>query len=149
MYDSWVWLSEAGSLCISFQSLLCLWGSGFNLHVTMRCTYALVWVREDDTGRASHLSPGVGADVLTLADMSTCRVWLDSRSSDSAHLWGWGALWFLFFKFNFYFIFRDIPAAYGSSQARGQISQMELPAYITATATRDMSHICDLHCSSW
>ena len=26
-------------------------------------------------------------------------------------------------------------------------SEMQLQAYVTATATQDLSHICDLHCS--
>ena len=38
--------------------------------------------------------------------------------------------------------------AYGGSQARGQI-ELQLPAYATATATQDLSPICDLHHSSW
>ena len=28
-------------------------------------------------------------------------------------------------------------------------SEMQLPAYTTATATKDLSDVCDLHCSSW
>ena len=39
------------------------------------------------------------------------------------------------------------PTAYGSSQARGE-SELHLPAYATATATRDPSCVCDLHQSS-
>ena len=27
--------------------------------------------------------------------------------------------------------------------------ELQLPAYTTTTATRDLSHICDLHHSSW
>ena len=27
--------------------------------------------------------------------------------------------------------------------------KLQLPACATATATRDLSHICDLHCSLW
>ena len=38
--------------------------------------------------------------------------------------------------------------AYGSSQARSQIRATEA-AYTTATATRDLSHIFNLHHSSW
>ena len=37
--------------------------------------------------------------------------------------------------------------AYGSSQARVQ-PELQLMAYATATATPDLSCICDLHCSS-
>ena len=28
-------------------------------------------------------------------------------------------------------------------------SELQLPAYTTATATLDLSHICDLQCSLW
>ena len=31
----------------------------------------------------------------------------------------------------------------------GVKSELQLPAYTTATATQDLSHICDLHHSSW
>ena len=31
----------------------------------------------------------------------------------------------------------------------GVESELQLPAYTTATATRDLSHICDLYYSSW
>ena len=43
--------------------------------------------------------------------------------------------------------FRAAPVAYGSSQARGRIGA-QLPAYTTATATQDVSCVCDLHHSS-
>ena len=32
---------------------------------------------------------------------------------------------------------------------RGVGSELQLLTYATATATRDLSHICDLHHSSW
>ena len=38
--------------------------------------------------------------------------------------------------------------AYGGSQA-GVKSELQLPAYTTATAMPDLSHVCDLHHSSW
>jgi len=38
--------------------------------------------------------------------------------------------------------------AYGSSQAQGLL-ELQLPAYTLATASQDLSHICDLHHSSW
>ena len=47
-----------------------------------------------------------------------------------------------------YLIFRASPAAYGSSQARIE-SELQLPAYATATATWGPSHVCSLHHSSW
>ena len=55
----------------------------------------------------------------------------------------------LFFFF-FFCLFRASPAAHGRSQARDQVPRLELqlPAYITAAAVPDPSHICDLYHSS-
>ena len=53
-------------------------------------------------------------------------------------------------KFSFFFfgLFRAIPAAHESSQARRGIRAVATsPA--TATVTSGPSHSCDLHCSSW
>ena len=44
--------------------------------------------------------------------------------------------------FLFFFLFMAAPVAYGSSQARGRIGA-------TPTATKDLSHVCNLHHSSW
>jgi len=60
-------------------------------------------------------------------------------------------LFFFFFSFlpsfPLSFFLSEPPMAYGSSQARG-LSELQLPAYATARATRDPSHICNLHHSS-
>ena len=48
-----------------------------------------------------------------------------------------------FFSF---FIFRAVPTAYGSSRLAVEL-ELQLLAYVTATATPDPSCICDLHCS--
>ena len=48
---------------------------------------------------------------------------------------------------NFFFLLRAILTAYGIPQTRGQIGA-QLPANTTATATQDLSCICDLHHSS-
>ena len=45
------------------------------------------------------------------------------------------------------FFFRATCMAYGSSQARGKL-ELQLPAYATATAIWDPSHVCNLHHSS-
>ena len=45
------------------------------------------------------------------------------------------------------FLFTAAPAAYGSSQARAE-SELSLPACTTVMALRDLSHVCDLGCSS-
>ena len=54
-----------------------------------------------------------------------------------------------FFSFPFFFfgLFRAIPTAYGSSQARVE-SELQLLTYATATATPALSHVCGLHYSS-
>ena len=46
------------------------------------------------------------------------------------------------------FIYLFIAVAHGSSQARGQM-ELQLPAYTTARATRDLGRVHDLHHSSW
>ena len=50
---------------------------------------------------------------------------------------------------HFFFPFKAIPTAYGGSQV-GVQPELQLPTYstATATATQDLSHICDLHQSS-
>ena len=54
---------------------------------------------------------------------------------------------FFFFSFPFLHFLGLLPRAYGGSQARGRI-RAESPAYTRATATKDLSHICNLHHSS-
>ena len=51
----------------------------------------------------------------------------------------------------YFFFFRATPAACGSSRVRGLgvESKLQIPAYATATATQDPSHICDLCHSLW
>ena len=51
----------------------------------------------------------------------------------------------LFYFILFHLSFRTTPVAYGGSQA-GVEMELQLPA--TATATPDLSRICDLHHSS-
>ena len=46
----------------------------------------------------------------------------------------------------FFLFFRATPAISGSSRL-GVKSELQLPAY--TTATQDPSCVCDLHCSSW
>ena len=44
-------------------------------------------------------------------------------------------------------LFEAKPTAYGSSQAKVKL-ELQLPAYTTATATWDLSHVCDPHHNS-
>ena len=44
----------------------------------------------------------------------------------------------------FFFFIRASPVVYGGSQA-GAESELQMPAYATATAMPDASHVCDLH----
>ena len=53
----------------------------------------------------------------------------------------------LFFCLFSDFFFRAVPPVHGGSQARGPIGATAA-GYTTATATWDLSHICDLHHSS-
>ena len=58
--------------------------------------------------------------------------------------------WILFclgFFFFLVFFFRATPTAYGSSRLGVEL-ELQLLAYITATATWDLSRVCDLHCNS-
>ena len=59
----------------------------------------------------------------------------------------WMRSGFFFFFFCIFAFSRAAPVACGGSQARGQIGAVA-PAYARATATRDLSHICNLHHSS-
>ena len=47
-----------------------------------------------------------------------------------------------------YFLFRDIPVDMEVPRLRVE-SVLQLPAYVTATATSEPSSLCDPHCSSW
>ena len=49
--------------------------------------------------------------------------------------------------FFFFFLFMAEPVAYGRSQP-GVKSELQLPAYTTATVTPNPSHVCDVHQSS-
>ena len=53
---------------------------------------------------------------------------------------------FVLFCFFFFLFFRAALAAYGGSQVRGRIGELELqlPTYATDTATRDLSRVFDL-----
>ena len=48
----------------------------------------------------------------------------------------------------FFFLFWVAPVVYGIFQAKGRLGGTALPAYTTAKATQDLSHVCDLHHSS-
>ena len=50
----------------------------------------------------------------------------------------------IYFHFFSFFLFRASPVAYGSSQL-GVKSELQLPAYTSATAMTDLSSICNLH----
>ena len=52
------------------------------------------------------------------------------------------------FSFFFFFLFIAASLAYDIPRL-GVRLELQLPAYTTATATPDLSHLCDLCCSSW
>ena len=67
----------------------------------------------------------------------------ETEERKEAGLIWWSFLTLLFLSFIFYLfiiLFRAAPRAYGHFQDWGQI---------TATATLDLSHVCNLHQSSW
>ena len=55
---------------------------------------------------------------------------------------------FVFGFFFFFLLFRVAPQ-HVEVPRRGFESELQLPAYTTATAAQDPSHVCDLHHSSW
>jgi len=58
-------------------------------------------------------------------------------------------VFFFLFCFVFFFLpFRAAPATHEGPRL-GVKSELWLPAYTTVTATRDPSHVCNLHHSSW
>ena len=54
---------------------------------------------------------------------------------------------FIYYYYCLFAFLGPLPMAHGSSQARGSVGAIA-PAYTTATATRDLRHVCDLHHSS-
>ena len=54
-----------------------------------------------------------------------------------------------FYFFNFYFIFYFLPLWHMEVPRPGVELELQLQAYVTTTAMPDLSHICDLHHSSW
>jgi len=52
-------------------------------------------------------------------------------------------------SFFFFFGFLGLHLQQMEVPRLGGESELQLPAYTTATATQDLSHICDLHHSSW
>ena len=55
----------------------------------------------------------------------------------------------MLFFFFFFFLFLGPHPWHLEVPRLGVILELQLPAYTTATATRDLSHVCDLHHSSW
>ena len=54
-----------------------------------------------------------------------------------------------FFCFVFSFFFLQLHLQHVEFPGLGVKLELQLPAYTIATATLDLSHICDLHHSSW
>ena len=50
---------------------------------------------------------------------------------------------------SFFFFFLGLHLQNTEVPRRGVESELQPPAYTTATATPDPSHVCDLHLSSW
>ena len=58
-------------------------------------------------------------------------------------------LFFFFFFFFFFFWFLGPYLQHTEVPRLGVQSELQLPAYTTATATLDLNHVCHLHHSSW
>ena len=74
------------------------------------------------------------------------RVASTSRRADPEWKPSWS--WVCWFVVAGFCLFRATRAAYGGSQARGEL-ELQPPAYARAMATRDLSRICDPPSSSW
>ena len=60
-----------------------------------------------------------------------------------------GSLYFLFFLSFFFFFSRHEHLWHMEVPRLGVMLELQLLAYTTATATQDLSRVCDLHHSSW
>ena len=82
-----------------------------------------------------------------------CPLWFRIAFGVTHNFISLGYIFYDFFLFFFsfflsFFLFRATPLAYGSTRL-GVRSELELPAYTTATAMPDRSCVCDLHYSLW
>ena len=125
-----------------FSSLICASQVIKEVQDFYRDTYNKLKGKDDpqrETLKAIHYAvrwPHKDATLLSSPCFRTCVYPFQSSWGG----WFFGVFVFLFF---FFFLFRATPAAYGDSQARGQIAAR------AATATPDPSYICSLHHSSW
>ena len=79
---------------------------------------------------------------------STHLDWGAQKELTTLHFSPSGLLSFFFFSF-FSFFFLGPAVEHMEVPRLGVESELQLPAYTTATARRDPSHICELHHSSW
>ena len=80
---------------------------------------------------------------------SSWQHWVLNPLSGTRDCYHWATIGtprFTFFFFLFFCLFRAAPAAYGSSQVRGQIGAAAASA--TATGTQDWNRVCNLYHSS-
>ena len=63
----------------------------------------------------------------------------------------WDFVWFLSLSSHYfiYLFFLGPHQQYIKVHRLGVESELQLRAYATATTMPDLSHVCDLHCSSW
>ena len=106
----------------------------------------------------SSIERGQGGSLLAFPSPSIIFFWLkwsQSAQNQQEETWTplfarksakevWSHVLFYFVLFYFILFFRTAPLAYGSSQDKGRIGELQLPVYATATATPDPSHICNL-----
>ena len=77
------------------------------------------------------MNPYFSMAYFTILVLKLFHIWLMAASLNNSFT-------FVIYPHYFFFFFRAVPVAYGSSQARGQKkkkSELQLPAYATAIAT--------------
>ena len=97
-----------------------------------------------------QLPSGFRRAEITALSMWSLRLWLLDLLSclPTYHVY---SLFFLsyFFFFFFFFCFLGLYQQHMEVPRPGIETELQLPAYTTAIAMQDLSHICDLHHSSW
>ena len=92
-----------------------------------------------------------GSDIYVLWDLPAASASLSFQFLKASDSWVQGLFFHLYFLFvlgGFWFLIMATPVAKEVPRL-GIESELQLPAYTTATATPDLSPICVLHHSSW
>ena len=136
-------------------------GGGGNFHLSPIALAKVQVARSRGDDDKTYLPATSQSQFHSLPPSSTTQSMFQSHSSRSWQSEQLNAIYapppspkYLFFLLVVGFLFflnaflNASPAAYGSSQATGR-SKLPLPAYTTATATSNLSCVCNLYHSSW